>query len=127
MKTAILIILIAVSVKACAQQHAPTASQCQADLNLWRSQLEEYNNAEVLRMNNGTPNSSIVMKLRFTEINERAIEMGQCAVVDPEKQNSYNEVLGGYSSARNDRYNFFVHRHQLMKRLLAEDAAGKRA
>jgi hypothetical protein len=108
------------------KDHAPTVVQCIADLNLWRSQINEYMDAETAHIKAGTPNKSDVMTLTMRQLNDRAFEMGECAVVDPSKEDEYDKQLNQYSEAREDRYVSFVRRHHLEKQLYQEDEAGMR-
>ncbi len=78
-------------------------------------------------MKDGVPNKTTVMLLTFKKLNDRAYEMGECAVVVPERADSYNELMQGYGAARNDRYKFYIERHKLLQKMLAEDAAGERS
>jgi hypothetical protein len=92
-----IIIAFAFSLMSCAalsQEHATSIEQCQADLNLWRSQIVEYNYAEASRANSGVRNNTQVMKLSFIQLNDRALELEQCAEIDPDKADSYNLVMG---------------------------------
>jgi hypothetical protein len=97
-----------------------------ADRNLWSAQITDYNNAEADRLNKGTPNTTAVMRLTYTELNDRAMEMGTCAIVDAESAGAYNDLLDHYGEARDDRFKFFVRRHGLLRQMLAEDRAGRR-
>ena len=111
---------------ATAQDHAPSVEMCRADRALWSDQMAEYEYAEADYMNKGLPDRSAIMKLTFMQLNDRALEMGQCAIVDDSSDGEYNHLLSRISSARNDRYAFFVKRHNLYKQLLTEDSSGKR-
>ncbi len=126
MKITIALVLSLAWSSSLGQEHATSIEQCRADLNLWRSQITDYLNADTNRINNNVPNNTEVMKLTFTQLNARAYELGQCAVIDPDNEESYNDNAGAYNNARNDRYKFFVERHKLKKQMLAEDAAGRR-
>jgi hypothetical protein len=106
--------------------HAPTVDQCIGDMRLWQSQMTEYQDAETAHINTGTPDNSELMKLTARQLNDRAYEMGQCAVVDPSRQDDYSRQLGLYGEARKDRFVSFVHRHHLEKEFYQEDEAGKR-
>jgi hypothetical protein len=108
------------------EDHAPTVEQCTADLSLWRSQITEYLKAETAHNKEGTPDKTEVMKLTMRQLNDRASEMGDCAVVDPSKEDEYNGELRSYATARQDRYKFFVRRHHLERQLYQEDEAGQR-
>lgn len=118
--------LLAAMPSASGQDHAPTATQCVADRNLWMAQITEYNTAEADRLNKGSPNRTAVMQLTFIQLNARAQEMGVCADVDPANADSYNDLLAQYGSARDDRYRFFILRHRLFKQMMIEDQAGRR-
>lgn len=111
-----------------AQEHAPLAAQCQADLGLWSNvqQRIEYRNAETEHFSNGTPNKSEINKLSFREIASRAHEMGQCADVDPPRRDDYNNAVSFYVEVLSDRKSSFIDRHHLMHQLIAEDEAGRR-
>ncbi|MGH9595507.1 MAG: hypothetical protein ACRD3K_01800 [Edaphobacter sp.] len=109
-----------------AQDHAPSVEMCRADRNLWADQMTEYEYAETDYINKGLPNRSLLMGLTYIQLNNRAFELGQCAVVDVVSDSEYNHLVSRYSSARDDRFKFFVKRHNLYKQMLTEDTAGKR-
>jgi hypothetical protein len=111
-----------------AQQHAPLAAQCQADLGLWTADAQKtaYLAAEIEHMNNATPNKSEINKFTLREITSRADEMGQCADVDTANENQYRDTQNFYLEVIHDRFTSFVRRHHLWQQLIAEDAAGAR-
>lgn len=108
------------------QDHAPTTDMCRADANLWTSEATDYFLAETDYTQKGLPNKTAVMQLSFHQVNERSYEMGQCLVVDPSSEDKYQSLLREYGELRDDRYKFFIERHNLKKQMLAEDAAGRR-
>jgi hypothetical protein len=120
------LLLTTIHVDAAQDDHAPSVEVCRADMNLWRDQMTEYFTAEADYNNKGLPNRSSVMGLTFLQLNHRSTEKGQCAVVDPPSGDEYNDLLVTYGEARDDRFKFFVKRHNLLKQMLAEDTAGKR-
>ncbi len=83
-------------------------------------------NAETAQINDGIPDKSNVMRLTMRQLNDRAMEMGDCAIVDPSKADDYNGELNSYTAARKDRFEFFVRRHHLVRQLYQEDEAGMR-
>jgi hypothetical protein len=106
--------------------HAPSVETCRADKNLWADQITEYEYAEADYITKGLPNRTFIIGLTYNQLNIRPREMGQCAVVDTPMEAAYNQLLSRYSNARDDRFKFFVERHNLKKQMIAEDAAGKR-
>jgi hypothetical protein len=106
--------------------HAPTAAQCLADVRLWQEQITEYQAASIDHVQRGTPNNTAVVHQPVQQLARRAVEMGECATVDPSNANDYDGALVDYESARKDRYEQFVIRHKLEHQLFQEDAAGIR-
>lgn len=88
--------------------------------------MEDYNYAEAARINSGTRNNTVVMKLSMRQIAKRQGELMDCASVDPSKSDDYNHELGQYVEAHNDRYKMFVERHKLTQQVYKEDDAGLR-
>jgi hypothetical protein len=52
--------------------------------------------------------------------------MRKCVIVDPEKEDGYNQTASELDSAIKDRYVMFVVRHNLVRQFTLEDEAGKR-
>jgi len=108
------------------QDHATTNEQCSADMRLWRSQTADYFTADESGANAGTHNRSELMKYSVRQLTSRAIEMRKCVIVDPEKEDGYNQTASELDSAIKDRYVMFVVRHNLVRQFTLEDEAGKR-
>jgi hypothetical protein len=106
--------------------HAPKLDQCQADLNLWTSQIVDYTKADRAKITLGTPNNTVVMKLSMRQIEQRMIELGDCASVDSSQSHEYYYEARHYMRAFQDRYESFVERHGLVQQLYKEDDAGLR-
>ena len=123
---ALLAILVVVPMMA--QQHAPTAAQCQADFAVWgivQDQID-YNKAETAHSNFGAPNHTIINRLSLKQLQERGGEMGDCVQVDSAHSDDYFSASRFYFSVVADRYFNFIERHHLMAQLKAEDTAGAR-
>jgi hypothetical protein len=116
MKLAILLAVILLpGVANPAQEHAPTAEQCNADERLWASQL------------------SGVGSLPYKEIEARENEMTNCAnTMDTSTEmgylnaSSYKSLGSNYRAQMGNRLQTFLIRHNLIDQFLAEDAEGKR-
>jgi hypothetical protein len=98
-----------------AQEHAPTAEQCDADLRLWASQ------------------ASTLDKLPYKEVEAREQEMFNCGgSVNSQTQQgfikakSYDSASNLYRGEMGERLSDFLVRHNLIEQFLAEDAQGKR-
>ena len=119
-------ILLATSA-AVAQQHAPTAEVCRADVALWYStQLStEYHRAQTDWITDQIPNRTAIAKLPLSEVSARLQEMGDCWSVDNHEE-KYFKAMDLYDSAFGGRYIRFVRRHHLEQQLLSEDEQGLR-
>jgi hypothetical protein len=111
-----------------AQEHAPLAAQCQADVALWNDKDKqlEYEKAEKAKAQYDTPNRTEINKLSFRELSQRVVEMGECESVDPPRFEDYYQTMTFYSEVVSDRFRSFVHRHHLFEQLIREDAEGQR-
>jgi len=111
-----------------AQQHAPIAEQCRADLAVWYSYgvALEYAWAETEKLRNGTPDRTEINKLFLPEINARQREMGECMPVDTSRRDDYFTALTFYRSIADNREHSFLVRHDLLAQLMREDADGER-
>jgi hypothetical protein len=128
MKLLILIFGLLFIVSAHAQEHAPTAAQCQADVAVWgdSSMETEYNKAQTAFVNDNTPNKTDTAKLGVDEIIARQNEMIDCMKVDRPQFNSYLDAMQFYHSVIADRLFDFISRHSLWDQVRLEDAQGKR-
>jgi hypothetical protein len=120
------LILLAVSCPA-AQQHAPTAEVCRADVALWYStQLStEYHRAQTDWITDQIPNRTAIAKLPLSEVSMRLQEMGDCWSVDNHEE-KYFKAQDLYDSVFSGRYIRFVRRHNLEQQLMREDEEGLR-
>jgi hypothetical protein len=116
MKIAILLAVILLpGIANPAQEHAPTAEQCDADQRLWVSQLPDVGN------------------LAYKEVEAREAEMTSCGLTMNSnteqgflKAKSYESVSSRYRAEMGARLSSFLHRHNLVDQFFAEDTAGKR-
>jgi hypothetical protein len=122
--------LILAPMAANAQEHAPTAAQCQADVAVWGdSSMEmetEYNKAQTAFVNDNTPNKTDTAKLGLDEIIARQGEMANCMKVDRPSFNRYYDTQQFYHSILMDRLFDFIKRHNLMEQVKLEDSRGER-
>jgi hypothetical protein len=129
MKLLLVIAMSLIGTIACAQQHAPLAAQCQADVRLWANERvkNEYLDAEDLKSKSGTNNRSEINSLNVHELVKREHELGQCKDVDPEHRSEYSTALKFYLSVMDDRRSYFMSRHpDIYDQFVKEDAAGER-
>ena len=122
----IALVAVAISPQADTTDHAPTEAQCQADVRLWLSQVDDYFRAVIAHADQETPNRTDVSRLPIQQLSKRVIEMSDCESVDPKGADVYAQVENELESARKDRYESFVIRHKLEHQLFQEDAAGIR-
>jgi hypothetical protein len=94
------------------QDHAPTVEQCRADERLWSTQLIE--------------NPGIIKSLRHDQLNDRMLEMANCAAVDRDRESVYAETAARFNMKLMVRLFDFIKRHKLLDQFMAEDAAGQR-
>jgi hypothetical protein len=94
-----------------AQEHAPTATQCQADQRLWLSQLE-------------TPTGPA--DVQYSTLVKWVDELQKCTVVDPDRASEYENTRNETLFVEATRQSSFIQRHGLFPQFLAEDKAGKR-
>jgi hypothetical protein len=111
-----------------AQQHAPTADVCRADVAVWFSReiFKEYESAEIAFLRDDVPNRSEIAKLPLSEVTERAQEMLKCMSVDKKDLDTYTNAQDFYQNVIYERYFRFVLRHHLKDQLMREDAQGLR-
>ncbi|MFZ0737759.1 MAG: hypothetical protein WBL70_12565 [Candidatus Acidiferrales bacterium] len=112
---------------ASAQEHAPLAAQCQADLAVWYSldMDSEYTIAETARTEK-TPNETEVNKLFLPEIFARTHELGECMEVDSSRRHEYFRASSFYAGVVSSREHSFLVRHNLIGQVAREDAEGER-
>ena len=106
------IFLLSLATSLFAQDHAPTVEQCRADERLWSTQLTE--------------NPEIIKSLRHDQLNDRTLEMANCAAVDRDRQSVYAETAARFNMKLMVRLLDFIKRHKLLDQFMAEDAAGQR-
>jgi hypothetical protein len=111
-----------------AQEHPPTAPQCQADIAVWYSpeMATEFNNAETARMGSGTPNLTDINNRFLPEISARIHEMGDCMHADSSHRDDYFNAQSLYVGIVHAREHNFLLRHHLIELLKREDAEGQR-
>lgn len=115
-------------VTANAQEHAPTAAQCQADAAVWgdSSSQTEYNQAQTAFVKGNIPNKTDIAKLGLDEVIARQDEMANCMKVDRPSFNRYYDTQQFYHSIFTDRLFDFIERHNLMAQVKLEDSQGER-
>jgi hypothetical protein len=103
-------VILSSSATVVAQQHAaiPKETQCRTDVDAWIISKPE------------------LAKLSMQELAARHDSMLDCAKIDPDWKSAYQVAQGFYDLAMFDRVSDFLKRHDLWKRVLAEDAAGQR-
>jgi hypothetical protein len=120
------LLVLAAPMRAQDIKHAPLATQCRADVALWNNsqEIDAYYAAVTAHVRYGTPNRTDTNRLSLKEVYARVQEMTDCVSVDPPHFNEYVSVQGFYITVTSDRYFSFIQRHNLIKQLRAEDAAG---
>jgi len=93
-------------------EHGPTLAQCQADQQLWFSQIENGDNRSAL------PD--------FYTLLDETKEMDACQKVDPSNWHEYYNISAEMDAERLERYMHFVRRHSLYDKFIMEDRAGMR-
>ena len=128
MKKASLLLGLLLVVPVTAQEHAPTAAQCQADVAVWGNTdtLSEYAQAQSAFVRDGIPNRTGIAKLSWTELTGRVSEMADCSKVDPQQAVRYSTAWLLYTTVESNRVNNFMTRHDLWSQFKEEDAQGKR-
>jgi hypothetical protein len=109
MRYFVLLLLLLSSLPAQEVKHAPTVEQCHADQRLWLNKLEN---------NSPLPD--------FDTLSAWGHEMIDCLAVDPPNQKNYYNVYGEVNSEQLGRLMGFVSRHDLWRKFIEEDKAGKR-
>jgi hypothetical protein len=116
-----------------AQQHAPTAEVCKADVAVWYNaeMATEYYKAQQALVEDTAPNRTDIAKLPVQEVIARMNEMYDCARADvPEgvdpQTNRYFQAGHFYHEVFSSRAMQFIHRHGLWDEFLKEDSSGKR-
>jgi len=90
-------------------EHAPTVAQCQADERLWSYSVSV------------NPNSQT-----FPVLQRWSREMSQCKKVDPINVEDYSLTGTMIQLTQANRMIAFIKRHDLYRKFIEEDAAGKR-
>lgn len=111
-----------------AQEHAPTAAQCQADVAVWGDSeiINQYLNAELYSYQTKTANRAEISKLGWQEVDAREAEMAVCPKVDPQGAKRYVDTANFYEMVMGHRLGDFVMRHNLWQQFSKEDAEGER-
>jgi len=128
MKLLLVIAMSLIGTIACAQQHAPLAAQCRADVRLWANERvkNEYFDAEQ-GVDKGLKDDSAINQLNIHELTARSHELIQCKDVDPGNAAQYREAVGFYQDVLNWRRQRFFERHMdLYDLLVNEDVADER-
>jgi hypothetical protein len=108
-------------------KHAPTLQSCEADLNLWSSQIPGYPTSTSEQDQEGTKS------LTVHEMTDRLSYLNDCSLAYP----AFNKTRPGEMSAlfslswvyvqeMHRRYLHFLDRHSLSAKFYEEDEAGKR-
>jgi hypothetical protein len=108
-------------------KHAPTFQSCDADLNLWSSQIPGFPTSNPQQTQEGTKS------LTFHEMTDRASYLNDCAQAYPTLNKNRPGELSQlaslslmYMSEIQARLFHFLRRHDLTLKFTEEDEAGKR-
>jgi hypothetical protein len=101
---------------------------CRADRAAWfhLDEQTDYILQETKHVTDRVKNTNPAAKLSYRELNLRIMEMATCQSVDEQNSDNYYSMHRFYSDVVNDRYRGFVVRHDLLSKLIIEDAAGIR-
>jgi hypothetical protein len=108
-------------------KHAPTFQACDADLNLWTSQISGFPISTAEQDQKGTKS------LTVHEMTNRDSYLNDCAQAYPAFNKNRSGELSAlaslsliYESEIHRRLYHFLHRHDLYDKFIDEDEAGKR-
>jgi hypothetical protein len=107
------LITASVSISGQVEHTALTVAQCQTDQRLWFTQLEDATK--------GSDNLPAIDVIRA-----QSLEMMKCEDVDPGNRLKYYATESENVVVEKGRMEHFLDRHDMWKKFLEEDAAGKR-
>lgn len=127
MKRLVLTVILTASLIGQEVKHAPTFQSCDADLNLWSSQIRGFPTSTREQDQEST------RSLTVTEMTNRMSYLNDCALAYPVFSKSRSGDLSAlaslalvYEQEMQGRLLHFISRHDLTGKFYEEDEAGKR-
>jgi hypothetical protein len=106
-------------------QHAPALQACEADFDLWASQIPGFPNLE--HIDEGTKSVTVKeMATRVSSLNDCTSAYPALNESNPGQLSAFTSLIMIYTLELQSRYSNFLDRHDLKTKFLEEDAAGER-